>query len=323
MRKSGIGFFVLFACLATSANANWQYSGRYKRDAWDGDNGMRFVMSLRGGAALGKASIQNDIGGLTGYYMVDTSTGDVVSQVWWDRQDASVQALYDLQTYGQLGKLPASKDYKEMSVFVGFSAGLTLPDTPQWRIEFGVDHIAESDYNPNPLFEGDLDLLYGYTVEAQSGGVQSTLSNDIYSVMAFHDFFDGLKKPMHEAIPYLGFGIGYADTKTVLQLTDSYGDLSSLYDLQNFGIVDANDVIQFHKAETHTSNIVPIIAGGFSYGFSDRMFLDVGVRAMYLNKIKWRLTNGETTASAERHRDWFSADKVIYVMGHAGLRIEF
>lgn len=319
MRKSGIGFFVLFACLATSANANWQYSGRYKRDAWDGDNGMRFVMSLRGGAALGKASIHNDIGGLTGQYVMDTVTGEIYTKAWYDANYPSGSTDFVDAGYGRLGDLPPSQDYKEMSVFVGFSAGLTLPDTPQWRIEFGVDHIAESDYNPNPLFEGNLALSYGDTVDAQSGGVQSTLSNDIYSVMAFHDFFDGLKKPMHEAIPYLGFGLGYANAKTVLQLTDSYGDLSDVYELQDYGVIDEYGVVKFNKAETTSNNLAPIIAGGFSYGFSDRMFLDVGVRAMYMNKIKWQLTNSDNS----KRRDWFSADKVIYVMGHAGLRIEF
>ena len=323
MKKSVIGFSALFACLVTSAHANWQYSNNYKRDSWAGDDGMRFILSVRGGAALGKASIQNDIGGLTGTYMVNSSNNDVVPLAWWNAQDSAVQALYDVQTYGSLGDLPPAQEYKEYAVMVGVSAGFTMPRYPQWRIEFGLDHISETDYNPNPLFDGMLPLAGGYYVEAQSGGVQSTLSSDIYSIMAFHDFFDGLQKPLYEFIPYIGVGLGYGDTLTVLQLTDSYGELSSLYDLQNFGIVDSSGIIQFHKAETHSSNLVPMLAGGFSYGIGDRMFLDAGVRLMYMNKIKWQLTNGENTTSAEKRRDWFSADKMLYVAGLVGLRVEF
>ncbi len=326
MKKSVIGFSALFACLVTSAQANWQYPNNYKRDRWNGDDGMRFVLALRGGAALGRATIQNDIGGLTGYYAFDLYNGnEIVTQAY---ANAMIAAGADATRfadagYGRLGDLPAAKDYKDFSLIVGVSAGFTMPRHPQWRIEFGLDHVSESDYNPNPLFEGDLELSSGYTVEAQSGGVQSTLSSDIYSIMAFHDFFDGLEKPLHEFIPYIGVGMGYADTLTVLQLTDSYGDLSDVYELQNFGIMDSNNVIQFHKAETHSSNLVPMIAGGFSYGVSDRMFMDFGLRAMYINKIKWRLTNGETAASTERHRDWFSADKMMYIAGQVGLRVEF
>ena len=315
---------LVVACFATSANANWQYRNNYKRDAWGGDDGMRFVLSVRGGAMLGKANIKNDIGGLTGYYMVNTSNQDVVPQIWWENQSPSIQAMYDEQAFGKLGDLPAANDYKEISFVVGVSAGFTMPDVPQWRVEFGFDHISETDYNPNPLFDGDLSLsLPGYSVRAQSGGVQSTLATDIYSIMAFYDFFDGLKKPLREMIPYVGVGAGYADTTTVLQLTDSYGDLSGLLDLQNFGIVDDSGVIQFHKAENHTSNLVPVVAAGFSYGVNDRMFLDVGLRAMYINQIKWKLTNGETTADAEKQRDWFSAEKMMYVGAQVGLRVEF
>jgi opacity protein-like surface antigen len=314
---------LVVACFATSANANWQYRNNYKRDAWGGDDGMRFVLSARGGAMLGKANIKNDIGGLTGQYVRDMTTGEIYTMAWYEANFPSGSTNFEDAGYGRLGDLPAANDYKEVSFIVGVSAGFTMPDVPQWRVEFGFDHISETDYNANPLFEGNLGLSSGYSVQAQSGGVQSTLATDIYSVMAFYDFFDGLKKPLRKMIPYVGVGAGYADTTTVLQLTDSYGDLSSLYDLQNFGIVDDSGVIQFHKAENHTSNLVPVVAAGFSYGVNDRMFLDVGLRAMYINQIKWKLTNGETTADTEKQRDWFSAEKMMYVGAQVGLRVEF
>ena len=72
-------------------------------------------------------------------------------------------------------------------------------------------------------------------IYVQSGSVQSTVSTDIISAMFFYDFFDGLYKPLREIIPYVGFGLGYADSKTIFNLSDLYGDLSSSVDLQNFG----------------------------------------------------------------------------------------
>lgn len=317
MRKYLGVFLTSFLCCMTAAHANWQYPNRYSRDSWSGDDGMRFVLSVRGGASYGKAKIQNEIGALTGQYMVNTSTGEVVTLAWY-RASGEPAGFADAG-YARLGDLPASKNYSELTVAAGVSAGLTIPDVPQWRIEFGFDHIAEVDYNQNPLFGGVLVTSEGYYVEAQSGGIQSSLSSDIYSAMAFYDFFEGIKKPLKEVIPYIGFGLGYGDTKTILQLTDSYGDLSDIYELQNFGIVDDAGVIQFNKSETRTSNLVPIAAIGISYGMNERMYFDAGIRAMYIPKIKWQLTS----ADAEKQRDWFTADKMIYVNAMVGLRVEF
>lgn len=318
MKKSTFYFFALALCATTSANANWEYPNRYTRDTWNGDDGMRFVLSVRGGAAMGRADIKNEIGGLTGRYMIDTTTGEIVTAAWYE--SVGQPAGYEDAGYGRLGDLPAKENYKETSVAVGVSVGLTMPDTPQWRIEFGLDHISESDYNQNPLFEGNLNLLpTGLSVEAQSGGAQSSLMTDVYSIMAFYDFFDGAKKQSRHMIPYVGAGVGYSDTKTVLKLIDSYGDLSDVYELQNFGVLDDAGVIQFNKAETHTTNLVPMAAAGISYGISDKMFLDAGVRAMYIPRIKWQLTSADN----ELKRDWFSAEKMIYINAMIGLRVEF
>ncbi len=311
---SSVAFSV---CVMSSAMANWQYPNKYARDSWAGDDGMRFVVSARGGAAIGRADIKNEIGGLTGRYMREIATGEIVTAAWYD--SVGQPAGYEDAGYGRLGDLPAANNYRDISVAIGVSAGFTVPESPQWRIEFGFDHIAESDYNENPLFEGVLPLSSGYSVDAQSGGVQSSLASDIYSVMAFYDFFDGLNKPLRQMIPYVGFGAGYADTKTVLQLTDSYGDLSDVYELQNFGVVDDFGVIQFNKAESHTSNLAPVVALGLSYGISDKIFIDAGLRAMYVSNVKWELTNADNS----QKRDWFSAEKLIYVNAMLGLRVEF
>ena len=317
MRKYLGVFLTSFLCCMTAAHANWQYPNRYSRDSWSGDDGMRFVLSVRGGASYGKAKIQNEIGALTGQYVYNIETGEVATLAWY-RASGEPAGFADAG-YARLGDLPAAKNYSELTVAAGVSAGLTIPDVPQWRIEFGFDHIAEVDYNQNPLFEGVLVTSEEKYVDAQSGGIQSSVSSDIYSAMAFYDFFEGIKKPLKEMIPYIGFGLGYGDTKTILQLTDSYGDLSDIYELQNFGIVDDAGVIQFNKSETRTSNLVPIAAIGISYGMNERMYFDAGIRAMYVPEIKWQLTS----ADSEKRRDWFTADKMIYVNAMVGLRVEF
>lgn len=322
MKKS---LFVVFATslfAMSAAHANWQYPVNSHRDTWNGDDGMRFVLSVRGGAAYGRADIKNNMDGLIPAYMYDVDNDyEIVTQAYAEavlNNDSTRN--FALAGYGKLGDLPAKKDYAEFSFAAGFSAGFTVPNSPQWRLELGYDHIAETDYNQSPLFEGKLTLSpSGEVVEIQSGAAQSSLASDIYSVMAFYDFFSGIEKPLGTMIPYIGLGAGYADTKTVLQLTDSYGELSGLYELQNFGTVDNNNIIQFNKTENHTSNLAPVAAVGISYGISDKMFMDFGVRAMYLPKIKWKISSSD----GELKRDWFSAENMVYINAMIGLRVEF
>ena len=48
----------------------------------------------------------------------------------------------------------------------------------------------------------------------------------------------------------IGFGIGYADTKTVLNLSDPYGDIAYQLDLAQYGeIIDNNGIksIEFYN----------------------------------------------------------------------------
>lgn len=322
MKKYITSFCVFMLMGVGVASANWQYPMGGQRDSWHGDDGMRFVLSVRGGASYGRASVQNDIGGLTGDYMYNMATREIVTLTWFNVKYPGVANPEDVgfkyAGYASLGDLPAANNYSEIAFAAGISVGFTMPDTPQWRIELGFDHIAETDYNENPLFQGSLITSEGYVFDAQSGGVQSTLATDIYSVMAFYDFFEGIQKPLKQMIPYIGIGAGYADTKTVLQLTDSYGDLSGVVELENYGTVD-NGIIKFNKSDTRTSNLAPVLAAGFSYGVSDKMFLDVGARAMYLPKVKWQLSSADN----ELRRDWFSADKMLYINAMVGLRVEF
>jgi len=142
---------------------------------------------------------------------------------------------------------------------------------------------------------------------------------DIISVMAYYDFFDGLKKPIRKMIPYIGFGFGYADTQTVMNLADPWGDLSGVEDLTNFGTVNSNGVLQFYRSTTSTTNVAGVAALGFSVGINENLYMDFGLRASYLPRVKYTLTNSDDT----RHLDWFSAKNVIYANVMFGLRAEF
>lgn len=325
MRKRIIYVLSVLSCVATgSSYANWEYPGTYVGDGVYSDDGSRFVISARGGASISRATIKNEIGALTSEYYYNPTNGGVISAAYYEAcVDGGSCAGYEYAGIGDLATLPATKDYSDFSFAVGASVGWTIPYRPQWRVELGWDHIAESEYNSSPLFEGDMPLaggdVSGVVVFAQSGSVQSKVATDIISAMAFYDFFDGLQKPMRRVIPYVGFGIGYADTKTTLNLSDLYGDLSTSVDLQNFGTMDDFGVLQFYRSEHSSSNVAGLISAGVSYGIADGMFLDFGARVAYVPKIKWALSNEDDT----RHRDWFSAENLIYANIMLGLRFEF
>ncbi len=327
MSDMRIGKSIFLAAISCAvfgaANANWQYSGTYVRDGWYADDGARFVLSFRGGAALGRGTIKNDIGALSSEYYYNPADGMVISAAYYDECGAACSGVFGYAGVGNIADLPPSHDYSELSFAAGGSLGWTIPNAPQWRIEIGWDHVSEAEYNASPMFDGELTLTGGnfgeMTISAQSGGVQSTVTTDIISAMAFYDFFDGIQKPLRQAIPYVGFGLGYADVQTVLNLSDLYGDLSTSIDLTNFGELDDYNVLQFYRSETHTSNIAGVVAAGVSYGLADGVFMDIGARIAYVPKIKWALTNADDT----RNRDWFSAENMIFANVMLGLRFEF
>ncbi len=320
-----MGIVPVLSCLLTpAAMANWQYPGTYVGDGWYDDDGSRFVLSVRGGASFAFGSIKNDIGALTSEYFYNPNDGMVISAAYYDAcvEDGGC-AGFEYAGIGNIGDLPPAKDFSEFAFAAGAGIGWTIPNRPQWRVELGWDHITEMEYNQSPLFDGDLTLsggtVDGIVINAQSGSAQSKITTDIISAMAFYDFFKGLQKPTRTMIPYVGFGIGYADTKTTLNLSDLYGDLSTSVDLQNFGEADEYGVVQFYKSETSTSNIAALASVGFSYGITDTMFLDLGARVAWLPKVEWSLTNEDDS----RDRDWFSAENMIYANIMLGLRFEF
>jgi hypothetical protein len=319
-------FSVLSVLCITPAFAGWQYDGYYINDGYYEDDYMQFVIGLRGGLSWANAKVGNDVGNLYGYYYISQTTGDVVSALAWAA--AGEPTGYINAGYGDLSTLKAKENFSKMAFTAGGSIGLTIPYHPKWRLEAGYDHIAETNYNQIPLFEGDLSVTGGdignAVVHVSSGGATSTISTDVISVMANYDFFEGYKKPLNQIIPYVGLGLGYATSKTTLKLADIYGDLSTDSDLQNYGTPDEDGVLQFEppsdKSKYPSSeNLAVLGAFGLSYGVSQYTFLDFSARVMYIPKINWHLVNSDGSL----HRDWFSVKDMIYTNLMVGVRFGF
>jgi hypothetical protein len=316
--RSRIFAFVIVLCGVSSgaALANWEYSGGYMYNPNYNDSGSRATVSLRGGASLAFSKIKNEVGSIIYSYCVDPETGEIFPTDATGGCGSYSNA--EFAGTGSLGSLGAKK-MQEIGFVAGASVGWVLPDTPQWRLELGWDHFSRVDYNHSPLFSGKMPLSEGYSVHIDSGSVQSTMTTDIISIMGFYDFFDGIQKPIRTMIPYIGLGFGYADTQTVMNLADPWGDLSEVEDLTNFGTVNSNGVLQFNRSTTNTTNVAGLAALGFSFGINENLFIDFGARAAYLPRVKYTLVNSDDT----RRLDWFSAKNLIYANVMLGLRVEF
>ena len=304
----------ILAAHNSAALAGWQYSGEYTYNPAYYDDGGRTIVSLRAGASYAMSRIKNDVGGVIYSYCINPTTGEVGEP---GANGSCATGFYYAGT-GNLGSV-GMKDFEGLGFSAGASIGLTIPNHPQWRIELGWDHFSEIDYNESPLFAGNITLSGGDTIAIESGSVQSTLSSDVVSLMAFYDFFSGWQKPVRTIIPYIGVGAGYADSKTVMNLADPWGDLSQVEDLTNFGTPNDNGILQFYQSKTNTANVAGVLALGLSYGLNDQLFFDFGVRMTYLPRVKYQLVNVDDT----RRLDWFSAKNLIYSNVMLGVRFEF
>lgn len=319
MKVKAVIFSLLMIMLYGTAFAGWQNDGYYMRDGYYTDDGSRFVLGFRGGISWANAKMKNEIGSLEAVYYKDPDSDFIITKVAYDN---STLTGYDYLGAGDIGTLPVRKKFSKVAFTAGGAIGFTVPYHPQWRLEADYDHISEMNYNETPFLEGDIPLsnIYG-TAHVFSSGVTSTITTDIISVMAFHDFFEGKQKQLDTLIPYVGFGVGYAMSKTTLKLVDVYGDLSEDRDLQNYGDVGDDKVIIFADpslSEAPTSSNIALVGSlGASYGISKYTFLDFNFRLMYVPKVTWQLVNGPA------HRDWFSAKDMIYSNFMVGLRFEF
>ena len=327
--KKSLFALVAMMCVVP-AFAGWQYDGYYIDDGYYRDDGTRFIVGFRGGLSWANARLQNEIGSLDGYYYVNNATGAVISAKAYDAyiDGGGESTAYTYAGVGDLSSLPAKENFSKMSFTAGGSVGFTLPYQPNWRIEGGYDHISEIEYSQIPLFEGSLPVSGGgigdAIIHVASSGVVATVSTDIFSVMGYYDYFEKDRKPLDEFIPYLGFGIGYASSRTSLKLSDIYGDLSTDTDLINYGQEGADGVLQFLPPSDSSkfptsSNIALVGALGVSYGISRYTFIDLSARLTYVPKITWQLVNSDATM----RRDWFAAKDMLYTNLMFGLRFEF
>ena len=334
MMKRMLFILPLLSCLGlTAAHANWEYASEYVGGGWYTEDGSRFVLSIRGGASLGMGKIKNEVGELSAsYYVYDPNNEGAALSSYEIVPETNLRVAcggaicdgYVYAGYGNVGDLPAKENYRKLAFAAGASVGWVMPERSNWRLELGWDRITEAEYNVSPLYDGNITLyggvLDGKTVNVQSGAVHSTVTTDVISAMAFYDFFDGMRKPLHTIIPYIGLGAGYANSVTELQLIDKYGDLSTDAELrQDYSENSEDRVLRFYKSKKSTSNIAGVLALGMSYGMNEKMFLDFGARLMYVPQIKWALASADDS----RHRDWFSAKNMIYANFMLGLRFEF
>lgn len=319
MMKKMLFVLPMIACMFSGiARANWEYDGTYVRDGYYQDDGRRFIIIMRGGISYARAQMKNDIGSLTTDYYYD-GTSIIPGTICGANCD-----VYQFVGYGNIGELKPQKSYESVSFTGGAAIGWVLPWTPQWRFQVDWDYISESEYNASPLFDGTMFLVGGEVpgitkTPWKTGSVQSSVTTNVLSTMAIRDFYTGWEKPLRKVIPYAGFGLGYADSETILNFSDAYGDLSLLAELQNFGELDSNDILQFYSAKRHSSNLAGVLTFGASYGISESFFLDFGFRFIYVPQIKWALSNQD----GSRTRDWFHAKSTLYSNFIFGFRWEF
>ena len=111
-------------------------------------------------------------------------------------------------------------------------------------------------------------------------------------------------------------------SKTKLHLSDIYGDLTADSDLQKYGTIK-DGVLQFDMPSSDdipsSTNIAVLGSLGVAYSITESMFIDLNARLMYIPKITWQLVNSD----ASQHRDWYSAENMIYSNIMVGLRFEF
>jgi hypothetical protein len=301
---------ILFTAFAT---ANWEYG-----DGAAGGGG-RMTVSVRGGVAMPFASMKSELGGVTLLYYTDGSV------------------LYNNNTCGgggctpttpvaeaDLGKMPLAKKYDSFSWAGGAGVGFVPDGRPNVRMELDWLHISETDYDSNPLFLDELTITGLGTYPNPVAAAKSTVSTDVVSAMIYYDFFAGPRRPAGQAVPYVGAGLGYATSTSVLALSDSYGDLQADISIcSDFG-EQVGGLCQYYTSTTHTNNFAVSAAAGVSYGLDEGVFLDFGARASYVPRIRWGLNNdGNENATTPKNRDMFSARDVVFLNVYAGVRFEF
>jgi hypothetical protein len=308
MKYKLLSLVLLSVAFASGARANWEYAapgGFYV------DDGGRMTFTLRGGAAYGMGKIKNDLGNFQSpvYDDTDTEIGRVI-----------------------LGDLPAKEKFSEMSWGGGVAVGWRMNGSPQWRLEGDWVHIAKTEYNASPLFTGELPLVHSETHEGflylDVGNVGASVSTDVFSAFMYYDFFEGWQKPVRKFVPYVGLGVGYYSSKTILNLSDAYGNLSYDDQMNDFAVHTGGAVARFYTSETTSGNVSVSGVLGFSYVIQDGVSVEFGLRLTWLPRVRWELNNalaGDDVIETigEKSLSVFSSENMLYGTAMIGVRFEF
>ena len=141
--------FILGSLFVAPAAANWEYGAR------SSDDGGRLSVAFRGGISMPFASVQNDLGSITIGYWTDGAN------VYNGDHTCGGNAGCNYLGTVDLGKLPAAKDYDSFAWVGGASVGMIVGGSPNVRLELDWMHLAETNYNANPLFAGDVQMSPG------------------------------------------------------------------------------------------------------------------------------------------------------------------
>jgi len=230
--------------------------------------------------------------------------------------------MEDVVKVVDLGAFPLTKEYKDFAFAGGASIGMAIEHSPNVRLELDWLHIAESRFDADPLFEGEENLpvlgWYVYPVLSAASSVQT----DVVSAFVYYDFFNGQRKPPRTMIPYVGAGIGFATSATILTLADKYDDFANDPDMHGF--LEDGSSMNYYTSKTETNNIALSAAIGAAYGIGEGIYFDVGARASWVPKIRWALNNeAKEDKITSKERSIFSAENIVFVNIYAGLRFEF
>jgi len=327
--KKIVALCALHFALCLPARANWE-SGRGYAVA----GGDRLTLKFYGGAAIPYAVMKNELGEMpVDYYWVPDINGVPIGLT--DDADCLLDSpACEFLGRVNLGEFGVAAKYNQFSWAAGASVGMVWGTKANFRAELDWLHIAKTEISANPVFRGEsafpvydsggaiIDPNTGETLELEVfnllGSATIKTYTDIISAMIYKDFYKGNTKPLNQAVPYIGGGVGFASTTNEISFVD-YGDLP--LDFQAMAdCVPAGGytLCQFPVVKTQSNNVALSATVGFSYGLDNRTFLDFGARGTVIPKILFDIGDGEG-----KTKTIFSATPIVFGTITAGIRFEF
>lgn len=327
MLKFGKIALLLMILLPSSVYSNW--SRPYRKD----DGGRIYISAKIGGVGVLASKMENELGKdfTSNFYVLEPTTDNFIlvsEEVKLDKLDTVT--VVSGPTPLNLGESKPQEKLKSFTFYSSLALGFVIPEYQNWRTEFSWDHVAQFNYDPSPIFEQkynyvDLNNIL-HEFDVPSGAMTTTNTIDLYMLNFYYDFYDSRIKRAGEWIPYIGFGIGYANIITKMQLDDLYGDFSMNSAISSYGYAstdaDTPNLTLFYESELQKGSLALAGMLGFSFGFTDSVFLDLGLKVSWIDKIHWALTNTSTTTTTGS-KNIIGSSSNFLTSGHVGLRLEF